>query len=230
LAVLIIKNINTEGPGTIEDFLIEENILFTIVELGSGEIPPSLDGFDTLVILGGPMSMYEIDTYPPLIIGSRLIREAINRDMKVLGICLGAQMLAHCLGAKVYKGPVEEIGWGSIELTGDGIRDTLMRKLAIHPRVGDFWRKFEVLQWHGDTFDIPMGAIWLAKSGLYQNQAFRYGSMAYGLQFHIEATKNMICEWFKDRQEIKKIMAETERIYEECAGRAKNFYKAFFRK
>lgn len=229
MTVLIVKNINTEGPGTIEDFLSEENIPFSIVELGSGEIPPSLDSFDTLVILGGPMSMYEIERYPHLIIGSRLIREAINRDMKILGICLGAQMLAHCLGAKGYKGSVEEIGWYSIELTGDGMRDPLMRKLAIHPRVGDFWREFEVLQWHGDTFDIPMNAVWLAKSELYQNQAFRYGSKVYGFQFHIEVTKNMILEWFKDRPEIKKIIAETERIYEEYVGRAKNFYKAFLK-
>lgn len=230
MAVLIIKNVEKEGPGTIEGFLEKEGIPFKIVELSSGEIPPPLEGFDTLVVMGGPQSVYEIDKYPHLIVSSRLIREAINRDMRVLGICLGAQMLAYCLGAYVYRGPKDEIGWCSIDLTGDGLKDPLMRKLAIHPKVGDFWRKFKVLQWHGDTFDLPMGAILLARSEIYQNQAFRYKNSVYGFQFHIEVTKDMLLEWFEERSDINQIMEETERIYEEFTGRAINFYKAFFKK
>jgi len=230
VAVLIIKNIVTEGPGTIGDFLRKEDISFSTIELSSGEIPPTLEGFDTLVIMGGPMGVYEMDEYPHLRIGSRLIREAINRGMKVLGICLGAQMVAYCLGSEVYPGPEKEIGWHSIELTGDGLKDPLMRKLAIHPRVGDFWRKFKVFHWHGDTFDLPIGAVLLASSELYKNQAFRYGNNVYGFQFHIEVTKDMLHEWFKDRPELNSIMKETEKIFEECAGRAMNFYEAFSRK
>ncbi len=156
-------------------------------------------------------------------------REAINRRMKVLGVCLGAQMVAYCLGSEVYQGPKEEIGWHSIDLTGDGLKDPLIRKLAIHPRVGDFWRKFKVFHWHGDTFDLPIGAVLLARSDLYKTQAFRYGDNVYGFQFHIEVTKDMIYEWFKDKPEIDSIMKDTENIYEEYAGRAMNFYKAFFR-
>jgi len=171
-----------------------------------------------------------MDKYPHLRTGSRLIREAINRGIKILGVCLGAQMVAYCLGSEVYPGPEKEIGWHSIELTGDGLKDPLMRKLAIHPRVGDFWRKFKVFHWHGDTFDVPLGSVLLAGSKLYKNQAFRYGNNVYGFQFHIEVTKDMLREWFEDRPERDSLIEETEKIYEEYAGRAMNFYKAFFRK
>jgi hypothetical protein len=147
--------------------------------------------------------------------------------MKVLGICLGAQMIAYCLGSDVYKGPKEEIGWQHIELAGDGIRDPFMKKLAIHPSVGDFWRKFKVFHWHGDTFEIPIGAVLLASSELYKNQAFRYKNNVYGFQFHIEVTKKMIEEWFENRPEADSIVKETDGIYEEYSGRAMNFYKAF---
>jgi GMP synthase (glutamine-hydrolysing) len=230
VSVLIIKNIVTEGPGTIRDFLRKEDIPFSIVELGSGEIPPPLEAFDTLVIMGGPMGVYEMDKYPHLMMGSRLIREAINRNIKVLGICLGCQMIAYCLGARVYPGSEKEIGWHHIELTGDGLRDSYMRRLAIHPRVGDFWRRLKVFQWHGDTFDLPLGTVLLASSELYKNQAFRYRDNVYGVQFHIETTKDMLLEWFENRPEINSIMGETERIYEEYVGRAMNFYKVFFRR
>ncbi len=228
MAVLIVKNTITEGPGTIEDFLRKEEISFSIVELSSGEVPPPLEAFDTLVVMGGQMGVYEMDKYPHLMIGSRIIREAINRDIKVLGICLGCQMIAYCLGANVYPGSEKEIGWYHIELTGDGLRDPCMRRLAIHPRVGDFWRTFKVFHWHGDTFDLPLGAVLLASSELYKNQAFRYSDKVYGFQFHIEVTKDMVLEWLKDSPEINHIMEETERIYEEYTGRAMNFYKAFF--
>jgi len=162
--------------------------------------------------------------------GSRIVREAINRDMHVLGICLGSQIIAHCFGARVYPGPDKEIGWLHIELTGEALKDPLMRKLAIHPRVGDFWRKFKVFHWHGDTFDLPPGAILLASSKLYKHQAFRFGSKVYAFQFHIEVTKDMIREWFQDMPDLNKMIDETEKIYDEYIGRAMNFYKTFFRR
>jgi GMP synthase-like glutamine amidotransferase len=230
VAVLIIKNIVTEGPGTIGDFLRKENIPFVTIELGSGEIPPPLKDFDILVVLGGPMGVYEMESFSHLRVESRLIREAINRDMKVFGVCLGAQMLAYCLGSEVYLGAGYETGWHNIELTGDGLKDPLMRKLAIHPRVGDFWRKFKVFHWHGDTFDLPVGATLLARSDLYANQAFRYGNSVYGFQFHIEVTKEMIREWFDDKPDLNSLIKDTERLYEEYLGRAMTFYKAFFRR
>jgi len=228
LSVLIIKNIDSEGPGTIEEFLRRKDIRFKIIDLSSGETPPPLEEFDTLVIMGGPMAVYELDKHPHLVTGSRLIREAINRDIGVLGICLGCQMVAYCLGAEVYRGQKEEIGWYHIELTGDGLRDPLMRSLAKHPKVGDFWRSFKVFHWHADTFDLPLGAVLLASSHLYKSQAFRYGNRVYGFQFHIEVTKDMLLEWVEDLPDSKSIMKETEIIYEELIGRAMNFYKVFF--
>lgn len=226
MSVLILKNIKTEGPGGIEDFLKENSIPYRIIELGEAEAVPELDKFSTLVMMGGPMAVYEMDGYSHLKTASRLIREAINRKMKVLGICLGAQMIAHCLGARVYKGHQQEIGWLPIELTAEGIKDPIMRALGIHPNVRDFWKRFKVFHWHGDTFELPMGAERLASSVLYENQAFRYKDNVYAFQFHMEVTKDMIYDWFKDNPE--RIMKETEAVYEEYSGRARNFYKAFF--
>ncbi|MGQ9570489.1 MAG: type 1 glutamine amidotransferase, partial [Thermodesulfovibrionales bacterium] len=99
-----------------------------------------------------------------------------------------------------------------------------------HPGVGDFWRRFKVFHWHNDTFEIPVGAILLASSERYKNQAFRYKNNVYCFQFHIEVTKRMIKEWFEERPKLNSVMKETESIYEEYSGRAMNFYKAFFRK
>src|SRR4030042_2517878 len=230
MAVLILKNIAAEGPGTIEDFLEKEDIPFSIVELGAGEISPPLEQYNTLIVMGGPVSVYEMERYPQIMIATRIIREAINRDMKVLGICLGSQMIAHCLGAEVYPGSEKEIGWHHIELTGEGLKDYLIRRFAIDPSGGDVWRKIKVFHWHGDTFNVPHGAVLLASSQLYKNQAFRYGDKIYGFQFHIEVTKDMIRDWFQDMPDLNKMMDETERIYDEYIGRAMNFYKTFFRK
>jgi GMP synthase-like glutamine amidotransferase len=230
MSVLLIKNAETEGPGTIEKFLRKADIPFDIVELGLGEIPPSLESYSTLIILGGPMGVYEMESYPQIVAGSRIIREAINRDLKILGICLGAQMLAYCLGAAVYPGPRRETGWHHIELTGEGLKDPLMRKLAVHPIVGDFWRKFRVFHWHSDTFDLPPGSMLLASSVNYRHQAFRIGNNIYGFQFHVEVTKEMIMEWFHGMPELNRMRDETEKIYDEYAGRALHFYKTFFRK
>jgi GMP synthase-like glutamine amidotransferase len=230
LSVLIIKNIATEGPGTIEEFLRRKDIPFKIVDPSSGDIPPPLEEFDTLVMMGGPMAVYEMDKYPHLVTGSRIIREAINRNMSVLGICLGCQMVAYCIGAEIYPVQKEEIGWYHIELTGDGLRDPLMRRLAAHPKVGDFWRRFKVFHWHGDTFDLPLGAVPLAKSRLYKNQVFRYGNKVYGFQFHIEVTKDMISEWMQEHPQSDRIMKETDVLYKDLFGRATNFYKMFFQK
>lgn len=227
--ILILKNTPSEGPGTIEEFLVESSIPYRVCELSGAEAPPGLEGFSALVMLGGPMAVYEMDKYPHLVAGSRLIREAINREMKVLGICLGAQMIAHCLGAEVYKGEEEELGWHHVELMGEAVKDPLMRRLALHPEVGDFWKRFRVFQWHGDTFGLPPDAVRLAGSELYQNQAFRYESGVYAFQFHIEVTLDMLVEWFSDRPEGPRILNESEVFHEELSGRAMNFYREFFK-
>lgn len=230
MSVLILKNVASEGPGTIEDFLREQDTPYRIADLEKEAVPGAED-FDTLVMMGGPMSVNEEEIYPYIKREMELVREFIARDGKVLGICLGAQIMAKALGAKVYEGPEREIGWYDIELTEEGIRDPLIKKLAVHPRAGDFWRRFKVFHWHGETFDIPPGAVRLAKSALYPNQAFRYGNNSYAFQFHIEVRKEMIYEWLKDepgdRDQLRKL---TDAVYDDYLGRAMNFYGAFFSK
>lgn len=229
MSILICKNISTEGPGTIEDFLKIKKIPYMIIDLSKGEDIPDTKEFDTLLVMGGPMSVNEDDIYPYIKKEENLTREFIDWNKGVLGICLGAQIMAKALGARVYKGAQKEIGWYDIELSEDGITDPLMRRLATHPNVGDLWRRFKVFHWHGETFDIPKGAVRLAGSDLFQNQAFRYGKRAYAFQFHIEVTKEMIYDWLKDEDiDHDKLKADTERLYEVYHGRAWNFYEAFF--
>lgn len=225
--IAIVKNVKTEGPGSIEQYFIENSINYKIFEAEEGDFPSTLEGYNGLIVLGGPMGVYEMQDYPYLKAVSRLIREAINRNLKVLGICLGAQLIAHTLGANVYKGHGEEIGWLDIELTADGLRDPLMLSLAKHPTVGDVWKRFKVFHWHGDTFDLPYGAIHLARSSLYENQAFKYKDNVYALQFHIEVTEDLLSKWFEDHPARETILKEAKKIMPEYSSRAYNFYKTF---
>jgi GMP synthase (glutamine-hydrolysing) len=222
MSVLIIKNVVSEGPGTITEFLKGNEIPFRIVEAGLGEPIPSLDNFSYVVIMGGPMAVYEMEQYPFLKDVGSTIEKAFKMNKKVLGICLGAQLMAHVLGARVYQGDKKEIGWLPIEPTIDGARDEVFRQ-AIESTAHTM-----VLQWHGDTFDIPSGGVRLASSRDYPNQAFRYNN-SYGLQFHIEVTPDIIKEWFQDREDFHEILKDTERLYPRYRLRADLFYRAFFR-
>jgi len=150
-------------------------------ELPPKSLPPGLAG---LIFLGGPMSVN--DELEHIRRELQLIEEALRRDVPVLGICLGAQLLAHALGASVYRNPVPEIGWAPIYLTEEGKRDPLFQ---------EFTDGEPVLHWHGETFDLPRGATWLAYSDHCRHQAFRFGPAHYGFQFHIEATPAMIASW-----------------------------------
>jgi GMP synthase-like glutamine amidotransferase len=229
MSVLICKNIKTEGPGTIEDYLKKENIAYKIVDLSMGEHVSGQDSFDTLIVMGGPMSANEEDLYPYLKEEEKLVRKFISKDKKVLGICLGAQIMAKALGAKVYNGPEKEIGWYDIQLTGEGLRDRCMKSLARDPETGKISKNFKVFHWHGETFTIPEYAVRVAGSALYPNQAFKYRDNAYAFQFHIEVSKEMIYDWFKNNtQKINSLKSQTEKLYDVYHRRAMNFYKAFF--
>lgn len=229
MAVLICKNIHTEGPGTIEDYLIAQKIPYRIIELSRGDVIPETDNFNTLIIMGGPMSVNDDIDYIRREVD--LVKDFIANGKKVFGVCLGAQIMAKALGAKIYVGPQKEIGWYDIELTEEGLKDQFMRSLAIHPEVGDLWKRFKVFHWHGETFDIPHGAVRLASSSLYPNQAFRYGNNAYAFQFHIEVSKGMIYDWFKNEPiDLNKLKEETEEFYDIYNARARRFYELFFRK
>ncbi len=228
MSVLILKNVPNEGPGTIEDYLSENNIDYRTVDLSSEDIPPA-DDFDTLLILGGPMSVNDADQYPYINREIELVRDFTAKNKKVMGICLGAQIMAKALGARVFPGEEKEIGWCDIELDYRRGIDRLMGKLARHPETGEILKRFKVFQWHGETFDIPEGGVHLAKSELYPNQAFRFGDNAYALQFHIEVKKETVYEWLKNEQiDMKLLERDTELFYEKYQQRALNFYRVFF--
>jgi len=228
MSVLILKNTPNEGPGTIEDFLVSNNIDHRIVDLSSEDIPQP-DDFDVLVILGGPMSVKDAEKYPYISREIELVREFNQKNRKIFGICLGAQIMAKAFGAKVYPGPEKEIGWYDIEMDYRNGIDRFMGRLARHPETGEHFKRFKVFQWHGETFDIPKGGVRLAKSELYPNQAFRYGDLAYAFQFHIEVKEDIVYDWLKDEPIDKGLLKrDTELFYKIYQQRALNFYRYFF--
>jgi GMP synthase-like glutamine amidotransferase len=195
--VLVLRHVSHEHLGTIAIALRLRNLAYKYVNFYEDTIPNlSIDGSSALIILGGPMNVYETDKYPFLEKEDKLIKRAIEKDIPVLGICLGAQLIAKSLGAKVTKNNEKEIGWYPLIVTDEGRKDNLLKHLSVEETV---------FQWHGDTFEIPKGATRLAESPLCLNQAFRFGSNIYGLQFHIEVTPDMILEWLnvpENRREI----------------------------
>lgn len=184
----MIKHIGIEGAGTFEDFfLAEADWKTSIVDLSAGEhLPETLAGVEAVVCLGGPMNVYEEDKHPFLIKENSILKEALARRIPVLGICLGAQLLAKACGARVSKSPVKEIGWYKILQTPDAKHDRLFSGLR---------EELSVFEWHEDTFELPAGGILLAEGSTCRNQAFRIGDNAYGIQFHIEVTPEMIETW-----------------------------------
>ncbi len=185
--ILIVKHIDIEGPGTLGDFLKAKEEPFRIVELGAGEpMPANPRIFKGVVVLGGPMSVYEEDRYPFLKPENDFIQKVLKAEIPYLGICLGAQLLAKAAGAKVVKSPVKEIGWYQIQLTSEGKKDLLFK---------GFRESDPIYHWHGDMFHIPSNGQLLAGAQGCPHQAFKVGSNAYGLQFHIEVTDKSIKEW-----------------------------------
>jgi GMP synthase-like glutamine amidotransferase len=225
MSVLILKNMSHEGPGTIEDCLRTIKLPYKIADLYRGESLPDAEHFSHLVILGGPMAVYEMDSYPFLKEEAVFIEKAINAGKYILGICLGAQMLAHVLGAKVYRGAKKEIGWYEVSLTADGLNDHIMSELSINSKTAA-----EVFQWHGDTFDLPDGTVRLASSELYLNQAFRFSGRIYALQFHIEITPEIVEEWMAAEKDVDlhEMVSDTRRRFAAYHKRAKGFYRKFF--
>jgi GMP synthase-like glutamine amidotransferase len=230
MSVVIIKHAEIEGPGLIEDCLQVERIPYQILNLGSGVHLPKIDDLSAIVILGGPMNVYEEDRYPFLREEDLFIKEAIQRGKAIIGICLGAQLVAKALGTRVTSAPVKEIGWFDVSLTKVGSCDPLFSKLP---------KTLPVFQWHEDTFDLPPAAKLIATSNPVLHQAFRYGENAYGLQFHLEVTEEMIREWMKTYEEEfngseapllpkLKILCETERKIGAYKRIGMRLFKDFF--
>jgi GMP synthase (glutamine-hydrolysing) len=230
MSVLIIKHVEIEGPGLIEDCLKEERVPYQTINLESGIHLPEVDDLSAIVILGGPMNVYEEDRYPFLKEEDLFIKEGIQRGKPILGICLGAQLIAKALGARISKAPMKEIGWYDVSLTKVGTEDPFFSKLP---------KTFTVFQWHEDTFNIPSAGRLIATSNPVPHQAFRYAENAYGLQFHLEVTEEMIREWMKTYEEEfngsqtplvpkLKILCETEKKIGPYKRRGVRFFRNFF--
>jgi GMP synthase (glutamine-hydrolysing) len=149
-----------------------------------GQADPGWAAADGLIFMGGPMSVNDGLLYVEAEIA--ILRRALDYDQPVLGVCLGSQLLARAAGARVYANTRKEIGWFDVMLTSAGEMDPLLRELN---------SRQSVFHWHGETFDLPAGAEWLACSDACRHQAFRLGTNAYGLQFHLEVTPEMIEDW-----------------------------------
>ena len=185
MQVLVLQHIACEPPGVFEDVLAERAHELVRVELDEGEPLPA-GTWDAIVAMGGPMSVNDEGEHPWLAGEKAAIASHVRAGRPFWGSCLGAQLLASALGARVYAGPAPEVGVLAIELTAAGLDD---------PVLGALPAAIDTLQWHGDTFDLPEGAVLLASSPAYPHQAFRVGRAAYAVQFHVEVTEAMGEEW-----------------------------------
>ncbi len=183
---IVVQHVASEGPGLLAAIAQQRGLALDIRRMDLGETLPDASTVAALIVLGGPMAVYEAADHPHLLAEERLLEAAVSRRIPVLGICLGAQLLASALGGRVYEGPAPEIGFGEVKLTDEGVED---------PLLGPAGPTFPAFHWHGDTFDLPPGAAHLAATRAYTHQAFRVGPRAWGLQFHIEMDKSLAREW-----------------------------------
>jgi len=187
--VVVFQHVSNEILGTLNPLLKLRGLRIRYVNFERNpEEQPSMDRYNGVIVLGGHMGVYEAEKYTHIKTEMKLLEKALAKGVPVLGICLGAQILAHVLGAEVRKSPEKEIGWCDVHLTDQGQKD---------PLLSHFQKKEKIFQLHGDTFDIPKSAEHLAFSDACQGQAFRYGTNAYGLQFHLEVDKAMIQRWLQ---------------------------------
>lgn len=182
---LAVQHIACEPPAAFEDELVARGHELERVELDAGDALPDWREFAGLIVMGGPMGAYEEEEHDWLAGEKAWIREAADAGRPIWGVCLGSQLLAGALGARVHAGQEPEVGLLPVELTAAAADD---------PVFGDAPASFPTLQWHGDTFDLPDGATLLASSPAYANQAFVY-KRAYGIQFHLEVSPELATAW-----------------------------------
>ena len=173
------QHVPFETPGSISAWAKENHHEITGTRLYAAEQLPPLNDVDWLVIMGGPLNIYEDRDHPWLVEERRYIDQAVKENRVVVGICLGAQLIADVLGSKVFRNRHREIGWSPITMTEHAMAS---------PLCGDFPQTFEVFHWHGDTFDLPAGSELLARSEACETQMFLYKDRVLGLQCHLEMT------------------------------------------
>ena len=202
--LLVFQHVSFEPLGTLDPLLKSYGFRIRYVNFGrEPDAQPSVDGYDGVIVLGGPMSAWDEAGHPHLRAELTAIRAAIAAELPVLGICLGAQLAARALGAEVAPAPEKEIGWYEVERTEAGAQDPMFREFASTERL---------FQWHGDAFELPEGAELLATSAGCPHQAFRYGDRTYGLQFHLEVDGPLIERWLAVPEHRAEVEAEAGRI------------------
>ncbi|TEB13019.1 type 1 glutamine amidotransferase [Pelotomaculum propionicicum] len=228
MKALVVQTVDIVRPGLIKDVLEEAGWLLDIrlMERPGSFLPDDLTGFGALIVLGGPMNVYEEDAYPYLRQVDLLIKQAVKQGMPVLGTCLGGQLIAKALGAPVTLNPVQEIGWYLMRLTAEGSKSPFFKDLP---------GEFPVFHWHSDTFALPGGASHLAETGACANQAFSYGPNVLAVQFHLEITPSIIYDWnrewagdieeFHGPGSVAKLEAETALIWPGCRQAAVQIIK-----
>lgn len=203
--ILVFQHVAHEILGTLDPLLRGAGFRIKYVNFERyPDAEPSLEGYEGLIVLGGPMNVGEVEEYPFLETEVRLIKEAIERDFPILGVCLGSQLLAKALGSRVTKNSEKEIGWYDVSPSEEGMSDTLL---------SHFSGVEKIFQWHGDTFELPDGAVRLASSPLCRNQAFRLEDKIYGFQFHLEVDEPMIERWLEvpaNREEIEELKGKID--------------------
>ncbi len=184
---VVIQHVAFEGPGSLAPAVRDSGHDLRVVRTDLDEALPAPDALAEmagLVVMGGPMGVH--DDLAWLEEERKLLRAAVEADLPVLGVCLGAQQLAAALGAEVIRGPAPECGAGEVHLTTAALQDSVF---------GPAPTPLPCVHWHRDTFSLPEGAVRLARDDAYENQAFRVGERAYGLQFHVEVTASLVAHW-----------------------------------
>jgi GMP synthase (glutamine-hydrolysing) len=209
--ILVFQHVPYEPLGTLDPLLKEAGFRIRYVNFGRDPNQrPSLDKYEALIVLGGPMNAHQIDTWPNLLTEVDVIREAVDSGMSVLGICLGAQLLAKALGGRVSRNPRREIGWHDVQLTAAGRADAVISTFAATQRV---------FQWHEDGISLPDGADHLATSPASTVQAFRFGEHAYGFQFHLEVDASLVERWLTVADNQPMLAEEAGRVDPEAIRR-----------
>jgi len=186
MRLVVIQHLFCETPGAFDEELDRRGVERTVVEIDVGDRLPDWRGYDGIIAMGGPMSVNDETEHPWLVDEKRWVAEAVEGGKAFFGACLGVQVLASALGAEVYPLEQPEVGLLPVERTSEGMDD---------PVLGPLDDPLVTLQWHGDTFDLPDGAVLLARSPAAPHQAFRVGERAYGIQFHMEVTPEMAQTW-----------------------------------
>jgi len=194
-----LQHVNYENPGFLKEWIENKNQILTCTNFFNGDNLPLHEDYDVLIIMGGPMGVYDENLYPWLKQEKKFIGESIAKNKKVIGICLGSQLLANVLGSKVYPNLEKEIGFFPVF------------KKSYNFIMSGFPESAIAFHWHSDTFDLPKGSLLLASSDICQNQAFSYNSNVLGLQFHLEITESLIQGLIKNNKHelIKKPFIQT---------------------